>query len=41
MATSAPVGGGCLGSREEVLALVPPWSEDKTIQERGRHSRSV
>jgi hypothetical protein len=40
-ATSAPVDGGCLGVREEVLAPVLPRSEDKTIQERRRHPRGV
>jgi hypothetical protein len=38
-ATSAPVGGGCLSTREEVLAPVLLWSGDKTIQERSRRPR--
>jgi hypothetical protein len=35
------VGGGCLSTREEVLAPILLQSEDKTIQERDRHPRDV
>jgi hypothetical protein len=35
------MGGGCLSTREEVLALVLLGSEDKTIQERGRRPCGV
>jgi hypothetical protein len=40
-ATSAPVGDGCLSTREEVLAPVLLRSEDKTIQEHGHRPRGV
>jgi hypothetical protein len=40
-ATSAPVDDGCLSMREEVFAPVLLCSEDKTIQECGRHPRGV
>jgi hypothetical protein len=39
--TSARVDGGCLSAREEVLAPVLLWSEDKTIQERRCDPRGV